>query len=55
MSDVDFEIELPRVSTGNEGLDEILDGGLDQNRMYQAFAVLDGDRFQLRMPDRCLG
>src|ERR1700733_1309486 len=28
------ESELPRVSTGNEGLDDILGGGLDANRMY---------------------
>src|SRR3984885_3894499 len=28
------ESELPRVSTGNEGLDDILGGGLDADRMY---------------------
>jgi circadian clock protein KaiC len=26
--------ELPRISTGNDGLDDILGGGLDRNRMY---------------------
>ena len=26
--------DLPRVSTGSEGLDNILGGGLDPNRMY---------------------
>ena len=26
--------ELPRISTGSEGLDDILGGGLDANRMY---------------------
>src|ERR1700733_9303869 len=28
------ESELPRVSTGNEGLDDILGGGLDSDRVY---------------------
>ena len=27
-------MDLPRVSTGSEGLDDILGGGLDANRMY---------------------
>src|SRR3954452_23641837 len=26
--------DLPRVSTGSEGLDDILGGGFDSNRMY---------------------
>jgi len=26
--------EAPRISTGSEGLDDILGGGLDANRMY---------------------
>ncbi|MDC6726327.1 ATPase domain-containing protein, partial [Leclercia adecarboxylata] len=26
--------EAPRISTGSEGLDDILGGGLDPNRMY---------------------
>jgi circadian clock protein KaiC len=26
--------DLPRISTGSEGLDDILGGGLDPNRMY---------------------
>jgi circadian clock protein KaiC len=33
MTDV-LEAEIPRISTGNEGLDNILDGGFDRNRMY---------------------
>ena len=35
-SDLSFNAddELPRISTGSEGLDDILGGGLDANRMY---------------------
>ena len=35
-SDLSFNAddELPRISTGSEGLDNILGGGLDANRMY---------------------
>ncbi|KRC70071.1 circadian clock protein KaiC [Achromobacter sp. Root83] len=29
-----LEVELPRLSTGNIGLDDILGGGLDANRLY---------------------
>src|SRR3954447_11894233 len=28
------DIDPPRISTGSEGLDDILGGGLDPNRMY---------------------
>ena len=31
---VSEEPELPRISTGNEGLDKILGGGIDPERMY---------------------
>src|SRR5690348_13561169 len=27
-------VDLPRISTGSEGLDDILGGGFDANRMY---------------------
>jgi predicted ATP-dependent serine protease len=30
----DGEGERPRISTGSKGLDEILNGGLDADRMY---------------------
>jgi len=33
-SDIDNDIEPRRVSTGNVGLDDILGGGFDSNRMY---------------------
>lgn len=35
MTDLDSaELELPRISTGSAGLDDILGGGLDPNRLY---------------------
>jgi circadian clock protein KaiC len=33
MTDI-LEVEVPRITTGNEGLDNILNGGFDRNRMY---------------------
>ena len=32
--DEDERVDLPRVSTGSEGLDDILGGGFDANRLY---------------------
>src|SRR5579875_2734429 len=33
-SEIETSAEPPRISTGSEGLDDILGGGLDPNRMY---------------------